>query len=68
MADTGRGEQIMGSNLRIMTCSDGYLVGRLKNTQGRDGSKVREGFTFQGHYDTAGFYYRLLPTPYSVRK
>lgn len=68
MADTGRGEQIMGNNLRIMTCSDGYLVGRPKNGQGRDGFKVRKGFTFQGHYDTTGFYYRLLPTPYSVRK
>lgn len=38
--------QIMGSNPKIMTCSDGYLVGRLKNGKGRDGFKVRKAFTF----------------------
>lgn len=38
--------QITGSNPRIMTSSDGYLVGKLKDGKGRDGFKFRKGFTF----------------------
>lgn len=40
---------IMGSNPRIMMCSDVCLVGRLENSRRRDRFKGRKAVTSQRH-------------------
>lgn len=34
--------QIMGSDVRIMMCPDGYVMGRMENGERRDGFKGKK--------------------------
>jgi hypothetical protein len=34
--------QIMGSDVRIMMCLDGYVMGRMENGERRDGFKGKK--------------------------